>query len=155
MDGPACARGHGPSKGTETGRSQPGMQGPAHVTAGKKWESSVVWKSMGLIVSVAGLNQSDACPAVLQRRSRKDRRRRDARTGGAAGDRELTAARKGVEQRVWRTSIKRCHLCTYWLTFIWTLVAFVMKTVFVCVYKKMSNIILGTRHEIIFSSFKN
>lgn len=55
---------------------------------------------MGLIVSVAGLNQSDACPAVLQRRSRKDRRRRDARPGSAAGDRELTATLRGIEQRV-------------------------------------------------------
>lgn len=51
---------------------------------------------MGLIVSVVGLNQSDACPAVLQRHSRKDSRRRDARTGSAAGDPELTAALREI-----------------------------------------------------------
>lgn len=77
MDGPVCTRGHGPSEGgIRRAATSLVCRAPLMWRRGKKKKrDSSVWKSMGLIVSAVGLNQSDACPAVLQCRSRKDRRR--------------------------------------------------------------------------------
>lgn len=74
---------------------------------------------MGLIVSAVGLNQSDACPAVLQR---KDRRRRDARTGSAAAAGDPDSAEKNLTECVKNVYKK--------MPFMYL----VMKTIFECVY---------------------
>lgn len=136
------------------GRNQTGMQGSAHVTAGKKMRQFCRMEINGLDC-FSGWSESirrlSCCPPAPQQEGqqeegRKNRQRCWWSRANSCAKRNLTACGKNI--------YKKMSFINYWLTSIWTVVVFMTKTIFECVCVK-KYIILGTRHEITFKSFKN